>query len=399
MSSPNALPSGRQGLSSSGRAILSGLCASLIGIGLARFAYTPLVPVLIQQGWISPTEAGYLGGANFTGYLIGAILASPAAERLGAIALLRAMMLLAVVAFFACATPLSFPCLFLWRLAAGIAGAMLMVLAAPAVLPHLPEHRRGLGGGAIFTGVGLGIALSGTLVPLMLEAGLVATWCGLGALSLILTGIAWFGWPHQQPHPVSPAAADSRRPNWIVVAILIVYGLDAVGLVPHMIFLVDFVARGLGRGLHEGALDWVLLGLGAVIGPIAAGAIADRIGFSRAMRLGLLVQGMTVALTAALSHPIMIALSSFVMGAFIPGIVPLVLGRLRETYAGDPRRQQRAWARATISFALMQAAAGYGFSWLYAASMNYRLLFAGAAAALLFALVIDLSLVRDRAMR
>ncbi|QEX17544.1 MFS transporter [Hypericibacter terrae] len=399
MPSPSLLQPGSEGTPSPGRAILSGLCASLVGIGLARFAYTPLVPVLIDQGWLSPAQAGYLGAGNFTGYLIGAMIASPAAERFGAVLPLRAMMLLAVAAFFACAAPLSFSWLFLWRLAAGISGGVLMVLAAPAVLPHLPEHRRGLGAGAIFTGVGLGIALSGTLLPLLLQAGLVATWCGLGVLSLILTGVAWFGWPRQQRQPDKRPPVDAPRPDRVAVVILIVYGLGAVGLVPHMIFLVDFVARGLGRGLHEGAFDWVLLGVGALVGPIGAGFLADRIGFRGAMRFALLVQGAIVAGTTVLANPIMVALSSFVMGAFIPGIVPLVLGRLRELHAGDPRRQQRAWARATVSFALMQAAAGYGFSWLYSVSLDYRLLFGGAAAALLLGFALDIGLARSPASR
>ena len=94
--------------------------------------------------------------------------------------MLRGMMALVTVAFFACALPLSFAWFFLWRFASGVAGGALMVLAAPTVLPHVPPARRGLAGGAIFTGVGLGIMASGTVVPLLLQAGLVATWCGLG---------------------------------------------------------------------------------------------------------------------------------------------------------------------------------------------------------------------------
>ena len=92
------------------------------------------------------------------------------------------MMLLAAASFFACAAPLPFAWFFVWRFGSGLAGAVLMVLAAPAVLPHVPPQRRGLAGGVIFTGVGLGIAASGTLVPLLLRAGLRETWIGLGTL-------------------------------------------------------------------------------------------------------------------------------------------------------------------------------------------------------------------------
>ena len=172
------------------RATVAGLCASLVGIGLARFAYTPLIPALIAAGWFAPAAAAYLGAANLAGYLAGALLARRMAQHATTAVVLRTNMLLASAAFFACAAPLPFAWFFAWRFAAGVAGGALMVLAAPTVLAHVPPARRGLAGGAIFTGVGLGIAASGTLVPLLLRAGLSATWCGLGALALVLTLLA-----------------------------------------------------------------------------------------------------------------------------------------------------------------------------------------------------------------
>src|SRR5690348_16357662 len=64
------------------RPALAGLCASLVGIGLARFAYTPLIPALIDARWFLPGEAAYLGAANLAGYLAGALLAGRLARRL-----------------------------------------------------------------------------------------------------------------------------------------------------------------------------------------------------------------------------------------------------------------------------------------------------------------------------
>ena len=103
------------------------------------------------------------------------------------------MMLAATAAFFACAYPLGFAWFFVWRFVAGATGGALMVLAAPNVLPHVPASRRGLAGGVIFMGVGVGVAISGTLVPLLLAQGLRETWFGLGAVSLILTLVGWSG--------------------------------------------------------------------------------------------------------------------------------------------------------------------------------------------------------------
>ena len=105
------------------RAVLSAFCASLIGIGLARFAYTPLLPALIGEHWFAPAAAAYLGAANLAGYLVGALAGRPLSARAPLALVLRAMMLAATAAFFACAYPLGFAWFFVWRFVAGVTGA------------------------------------------------------------------------------------------------------------------------------------------------------------------------------------------------------------------------------------------------------------------------------------
>ena len=374
------------------RATLAGLSASLVGIGLARFAYTPLLPVLITAGWFPASQAAYLGAANLAGYLGGALCARPLARWGGAPHVLRGMMTLVTVAFFACALPLSFSWFFLWRFASGVAGGTLMVLAAPTVLPHVPPARRGLAGGAIFTGVGLGIMASGTVVPLLLQAGLAVTWCGLGVLSMLLTGLAWGRWPADEKAAATLIAAARRAPaTGPQRAHNVEYPLNATGHVPHMVFLVDFVARGLGQGIHAGAQYWVLFGVGAVAGPVLAGLLADRVGFGPALRLALVAQAAAVAVPVVTAAPVGLALSSVLIGAAVPGIVPLVLGRVHELVPGDPDGQRAAWSVTTMAFALGQAAGAYGLSFLFARGGRYTTLFAVGTAALTLALVIDVT--------
>jgi fucose permease len=71
-------------------AIVAGMCASLVAIGLARFAYTPLIPLLIQAHWFAASDVVYLGAANFAGYFVGALCGRPLAARTGPRAALRA---------------------------------------------------------------------------------------------------------------------------------------------------------------------------------------------------------------------------------------------------------------------------------------------------------------------
>jgi MFS family permease len=375
------------------RATVSGSCASLVGIGLARFAYTPLLPAIIGAHWFGPSAAAYLGAANLAGYLAGALLGRPLAARIPAPVLLRGLMLLATVAFFACATPVSLAWFFVWRLLSGISGGSLMVLAAPTVLPHVSHRRRGVASGAIFAGVGLGIAASGTLVPLLLRQGLTDAWCGLGALSLFLTLVAWGGWPAGSPAPQAAPSVRGQhhRPTYRLRLLYLEYAFNAAGLVPHMLFLVDYVARGLGQGLDSGAQYWVLFGLGAVIGPVLSGHLADRTGFGPALRLAFLLQAVGVLLPALGTGVPGLIVSSLVIGAFTPGIVPLVLGRVHELLPHDVSGQKKAWSAATTGFALLQAAAAYGLTFVFTETGgNYRLLFGIGAAAFVISLGIDL---------
>jgi MFS family permease len=190
-------------------AALAGFCASLVGIGLARFAYTPMLPALVAAHWFSANVAAYLGAANLAGYLAGALLGRPIAARVGVVATLRSMMMLASIALLACAWPAAPAWFYAWRFLSGLAGGALMVLAAPTVLQQVPPYQRGLVGGMIFMGVGVGIATSGTLLPLLLGRGIPAAWIGIGMLSLLLTAIAWNGWPQEQETEEEQAAVPA----------------------------------------------------------------------------------------------------------------------------------------------------------------------------------------------
>lgn len=372
------------------RATFAGLCAALVGLGLARFAYTPLIPAMIDAGWFTPSETIYLGAANLAGYLAGALLAHRTTLRASPAAMLRAMMMLAAATFFAGAYPLSFAWFFLWRFASGFAGGVLIVLGPNTALLNVPAARRGLAGGVIFAGVGVGIAVSGTLVPLLMRLGLVETWFALGALSLLLALVTWRIWPADVLRtPPGPTRSDRPR-SPILTAFYVAYGLIAVALVPHMVFWVDFIARGLDRGLDVGAGYWVLFGLGAALGPVLVGHVADRIGGTLALRVSFVIVAACVALPVLTDGDAALVVSSIVVGAFVPGVAGLAVSRVHALALADGTNPTAAWGVCTTSFAIGQAIAAYGFSFLFAHTGEYAMLFGLGASALVLALAIDL---------
>lgn len=377
------------------RYAVAGLSASLVGLGLARFSYTPLIPALIAAKWFSASDVVYLGAANLAGYLAGALAARTAAARIGAVRALRTMMLLATLSFFASSVPVSFTWFFAWRLLSGLTGGIIMVLTASVILPHTSAARRGIVGGVIFAGVGLGVAASGTLVPLLLQQGLQQAWYGLGMLSALLTFASWWNWPTEAESDAAPSPHPGKhhRSSAAARALLVQYGLNAMALVPHMVFIVDFVARGLGHGIAAGSRYWVLYGLGAIVGPLVTGHLGDRSGFGPALRAAFLIEAAAVLLPTVSVAPLSLIVSSVVVGGFTPGIVPLVLGRIHELAPHSAEQQRATWSHATTSFALFQAAAAYGFSWIYAQTGgDYLVLFGLGGGAVVLALAIDLGL-------
>ena len=144
---------------------LTGSLATLSGVGLARFAYTALMPQMVLAGWFTGEQVAYLGAANLLGYLAGALAAAPLAERLGAVRTLVLCWLAVALSFAGCSFAQPVPMFFAWRLVSGIAGAMLMVLGPSVAMAATPLERRAALGPLMFCGIGVGALVSATLVP------------------------------------------------------------------------------------------------------------------------------------------------------------------------------------------------------------------------------------------
>ncbi len=373
---------------------LAGASATLIGIGLARFAYTPLIPALIQAHWFSAQSADYLAAANLLGYWLGALAAHRISEQWGVRRVMGASLLLTVASLAACSQPWGFHWYLLWRTLAGATGAVLMVVAAPSALARVSAAQRPRVSALVFTGIGVGVIFSGTVVPWLAHHGVGLAWWAITALAALLSALSWPVWRALAPveHTVAAgtAAGIGRLPAVAVTLLLAVYACDAVGFVPHTVFWVDFIARQLGRGLAAGGHYWVLFGVGAVFGPLLAGTLAARTGFRGGLLAAVSVKAVAVALPLFSVTAAALATSSIVVGALVPGVVALSSGCVTELVPAA--RQKQVWGWMTALFATAQAIAGYGMSWLYDLLGTYLPLFAIAASFLAAATVCALAL-------
>tara|TARA_R110001583_G_scaffold50338_3_gene157122 strand:+ start:737 stop:1933 length:1197 start_codon:yes stop_codon:yes gene_type:complete len=356
--------------------------ATLAGIGIARFAYTPLLPAIIQEGWFTASQGAYLGAANLLGYFIGALAAHSLSERFSPRLVMAASFAGIALSFVLCAGAGGFLWFFFWRLVSGAAGAILMVVGPSLALAATPPERRASVGAMVFTGIGLGALLSAFIVPLLLGLSLSVTWGTLGLLCIAAGLLCDYFLRQGVAHLASPTTASPRvnSPTGgagvkiIVMLVVGAYALDAIGFMPHTVFWVDYLARENALGNQAASLQWGIFGLGALCGPFMVGALAQRVGWQGGLMIAFATKAAAVLLPVFSLALLSQSVSSFMVGAMIPGIVALTSGRLAELVG--PTAHKKLWGQATAAFAAAQAVAGYAMSALYGAWGSYTPLFA-----------------------
>jgi MFS family permease len=358
------------------------MAATLTGVGIARFAYVAILPVLVQQGWFGREAAGHLGAANLTGYLLGIGLAALLAGRYPPGWLVRWSMLLCALSLFACAwRGGGMPWFLFWRLVAGACGAILMVQAPVLILPGVNAARRGRVAGLIFSGVGLGIVAAATVVPGLAAHGLVPAWLGLGSICALLTAASWNYWrvtPAVVPAP-APAVSLARTSGaWQgfsapVMLLCLAYTLNAIGYLPHTLFWADYITRELHRPLAAASFFWGCFGIGAACGPYLTGLLADRFGLARTLGVGFTLKAVGVALPLVATGTPALLVSSVLVGFFSPGIVGAASSYALEI--GGAERHRRNWTAMNLCFSLAQAGGASAMVALMGGRASYAVLF------------------------
>jgi predicted MFS family arabinose efflux permease len=342
-----------------GSALLVSLGAA-VGQGFGRFGYALLLPPMQQSlGW-TYAQAGLVNSANALGYLAGALAVGPCVARWGAPRVLRLSLLAASLSLIATGWFGSFWLLLLARVVAGVGAGLMFIGGVAVVLALDTSHQSDLPVGVYFAGPGIGIAVSGLLVPWLLGSlgwDWRWAWVALGALGLLCQVLVEppLRWAERATRLNTPVATPHRRLVlrdylWLW-ATLTAYTLFGLGYIGYMTFVVAFLrASDVAPLVVQGF--WVLLGLCAALCGFTWRPVLRRLAPHYALCCILVALAAGAALPVLVVQPWSFALSAVLFGSSFLAVVTAITIQVRLSLPAE--RWTTVMGNATALFALGQ---------------------------------------------
>ena len=263
---------------------ITGAVALAVAMGIGRFAFTPLLPMMMADGMIDLADAGWLASANYLGYLAGAVLCTfqpriwarlPALPPIDGPRVVRVGLVSTGILTMAMALPWR-PLWPLLRFAAGVSSALVLVYTSGWCLGELARRGNAALGGAMYTGPGAGIVVSGLFASAMVASGWHAGsgWLIFGLVAFFLTAIVWrtihSDATASATRFVTAARADDRTHGRAEIGLLTVaYGLAGFGYIVTATFLPLIARIALPNSQWIDFL-WPIFGLGVIAGALVA---------------------------------------------------------------------------------------------------------------------------------
>jgi predicted MFS family arabinose efflux permease len=343
---------------------LAGALALAVAMGIGRFAFTPLLPLMQREGVLGAGGGAALAAINYAGYFVGAL----SAARLTAYPrLLVLASLLATAAVTAAAGVLQgLAAWLLLRALAGVLSAWVMVGISSWAIGALARRGRADAGGWMYAGVGLGIASAGAVAWARGIDGYAALWRELGLLALLAAAVVALCWRGDGTSATSPAVAagSTTRPTRGHGGLVLSYGLFGFGYILPATYL-PAMARELVDDPNLFGLAWPVFGAAAALSTLVAGPVLARLSRTRIWAVCHLMMAAGCVLPLASRSGAAIALAALAVGGSFMVATMAGLQLARDRAAANPApllsRLVAAFAFGQIAGPLSALAAGQVF--------------------------------------
>ena len=328
-----------------------GLAALAVAMGIGRFAFTPILPMMQKDFGLSISEGGWLASVNYVGYLVGAL--SAIGMRIRPTTAIRTGLLVIGLSTLAMGLEQQFLLWVILRAVAGIASAWVLVFVSTWALERLALLGRSKLSGTVYAGVGAGIVAAGgaCLVLMSLHARSADAWLLLGVISMVVTAAIWQSVrasPSSNPiaAPTTDASGLWSAEYWRLV---LCYGAFGFGYIIPATFL-PVMAKTIISDPQRFGWAWPVFGAAAVISTIFAAQLKQFLSHRAVWIGGHLV--MALGVVFPLIAP---GLSGIMMAALFVGGTFMVI-----TMAGMQEARRVAGSHARALMAAMYSAFALG---------------------------------------
>ena len=329
---------------------LCGLAALAVAMGIGRFAFTPILPMMQEDLGVTIAQGSWLASANYLGYLIGALSAMRGEIRQGFA--IRMGLLIISLTTIAMGFVTDFTGWIALRVLPGIASAWVLVHISSWALERLGKAHRADLGGTVYTGVGAGIVFAGGVCLLLAHLPSAATdaWIAMGITALCVTAAVWrrVG-GGEEPRAGASTAKSSPREIPEFWRLVFCQGALGLGYIIPATFL-PVIAKQMIADPHLFGWAWPVFGAAAVASTLLAARLSRIVGQRRLWILGNLV------MAAGMLVPIVLpGLAGVAIAALCVGGTFMVI-----TMAGFQEARRVAGAHARVLMAAMTSAFALG---------------------------------------
>lgn len=313
--------------------LIGGILSLTIAMGIGRFAYTPILPLMQNDVVFSDAVAGFLATSNYAGYLFGSISSSLIPLKQRPTTFLRVSLVISVLTTAFMGLTFSYFIWYILRFISGFASAFVFVLSSSIVLDKLAKRGKSSWSGLFYSGVGFGIFFSSLIIPVLNKFYMwEGTWLGLATVSGIIIIFIWI-WLKATNHrgvkrnsqQVLIQTPPKKWLTWLIVA----YGLEGLGYIVTGTFIVSFAEKA--ATFSSGAsLVWMIVGLAAIPSCIIWSMLAPKLGFVKSLVIAFALQSIGIAMPVIWISDVTLIVSALLFGATFMGITTLATTLARQ---------------------------------------------------------------------
>jgi predicted MFS family arabinose efflux permease len=336
------------------KVLCAGIFSLILALGVARFAYTPLLPLMQQQAGLGVAAAGWLAAINYAGYLSGALIASRISSLVLKDRLYRVGMVLAIVSTVVMGLSTNVVVWALSRYVAGLTSAAAMLLGTGLIMNWLIRHNHRSELGIHFAGIGLGIAgCAGAVMVFTPWLDWREQWFAFTALGcvLLVPALRWLPPPDTSGFTTGGVKMQDKPPSTLYLRVFMAaYFCAGFGYVVSVTFIVAIVNQ-LPDLAGWGNLVFLAIGVGAAPACFNWDLIARRTGDLNALILAAVLQIVGILLPVLVPGLWAAMLGSLLFGGTFIGMVSLVLSMAGRYYPTMPAKMM---GKMTLSYGVAQ---------------------------------------------